>query len=100
MLQPMLWLMYWLNYLDRNAIALARLNDLEEDLNLSSTGKTSRQRRDTHPESIVNKITLTRCCRVSNMCIYLVCGIHSWTDTVKYVPDPDTTIPIYGEPTT
>lgn len=33
----MLWSMYWLNYLDRNAIALARLNDLEEDLNLSST---------------------------------------------------------------
>jgi len=28
---------YRLNYLDRNAIALARLNDLEEDLNLSST---------------------------------------------------------------
>jgi len=26
--------MYWLNYLDRNAIALARLNDLEEDLDL------------------------------------------------------------------
>ena len=35
--QPMLWSMYWLNYLDRNAIALARLNDLEEDLSLSST---------------------------------------------------------------
>lgn len=34
----MLWIMFWLNYLDRNAIALARLNDLEEDLNLSSTG--------------------------------------------------------------
>lgn len=32
--------MYWLNYLDRNAIALARLNDLEEDLNLSSTRKS------------------------------------------------------------
>jgi hypothetical protein len=29
--------MYWLNYLDRNAIALARLNDLEEDLNLTPT---------------------------------------------------------------
>jgi MFS family permease len=28
--------MYWLNYLDRNAIALARINDLEEDLNLTS----------------------------------------------------------------
>lgn len=37
-LQPMLWSMYWLNYLDRNAIALARLNDLEEDLNLKGTG--------------------------------------------------------------
>lgn len=38
-IMPMLWSMYWLNYLDRNAIALARLNDLEEDLNLSSTRK-------------------------------------------------------------
>ncbi|KAJ4390598.1 hypothetical protein N0V93_004194 [Gnomoniopsis smithogilvyi] len=36
-IMPMLWSMYWLNYLDRNAIALARINDLEEDLNLSST---------------------------------------------------------------
>lgn len=29
--------MYWLNYLDRNAIALARLDGMEEDLNLTST---------------------------------------------------------------
>ncbi|KAK6329941.1 hypothetical protein TWF718_003368 [Orbilia javanica] len=36
-IMPMLWSMYWLNYLDRNAIALARLNDLEKDLNLNST---------------------------------------------------------------
>ncbi|KAF5969175.1 hypothetical protein FBULB1_10368 [Fusarium bulbicola] len=36
-MMPMLWSMYWLNYLDRNAIALARLNDLEEDLNLKGT---------------------------------------------------------------
>jgi MFS family permease len=36
-IMPTLWIMYWLNYLDRNAIALARLNDLEEDLNLTST---------------------------------------------------------------
>ncbi|EON66851.1 hypothetical protein W97_06253 [Coniosporium apollinis CBS 100218] len=36
-IMPMLWSMYWLNYLDRNAIALARLDDLEEDLGLSST---------------------------------------------------------------
>jgi hypothetical protein len=40
-IMPMLWGMYWLNYLDRNAIALARLNDLEEDLNLTPT-RTSR----------------------------------------------------------
>lgn len=30
----MLWLMYWLNYLDRNAITLARLNGFEDDLGL------------------------------------------------------------------
>lgn len=34
---PTLWGMYWLNYLDRNAIALARLNDLEKDLNLKGS---------------------------------------------------------------
>ncbi|CAI6341921.1 unnamed protein product [Periconia digitata] len=39
-IMPMLWSMYWLNYLDRNAIALARINDLEEDLNLTSTQYT------------------------------------------------------------
>lgn len=36
-IMPMLWAMYWLNYLDRNAIALARLNDLEADLNLTES---------------------------------------------------------------
>ncbi|OAL46138.1 major facilitator superfamily transporter [Pyrenochaeta sp. DS3sAY3a] len=36
-IMPILWFMYWLNYLDRNAIALARLNGLEKDLNLSSS---------------------------------------------------------------
>ncbi|PVH86174.1 MFS general substrate transporter [Cadophora sp. DSE1049] len=36
-IMPMLWSMYWLNYLDRNAIALARLNRLEEELNLKGT---------------------------------------------------------------
>lgn len=36
-IMPMLWSMYWLNYLDRNAIALARLDDLEKDLKLSSS---------------------------------------------------------------
>jgi hypothetical protein len=29
--------MYWLNYLDRNAIALAQLNKLEDDLGLEGT---------------------------------------------------------------
>lgn len=36
-IMPMLWSMYWLNYLDRNAIALARLNHLEKDLKLTGT---------------------------------------------------------------
>ena len=36
-IMPMLWLMYWLNYLDRNAITLAKLNTLEEDTNITST---------------------------------------------------------------
>lgn len=34
---PRLWLMYWLNYLDRNAIALARLSSLEIDTNLTGS---------------------------------------------------------------
>jgi len=29
--------MYWLNYLDRNAIALSKLNGIQEDLNLSGS---------------------------------------------------------------
>ncbi|KAM0325044.1 hypothetical protein ACHAQA_007581 [Verticillium albo-atrum] len=36
-IMPTLWLMFWLNYLDRNAIAVARLNDLEVDLNLKGS---------------------------------------------------------------
>lgn len=32
---PVLWLMYWFNYLDRNAITVAVLDDLETELNLS-----------------------------------------------------------------
>ncbi|KAF2876434.1 MFS transporter [Massariosphaeria phaeospora] len=36
-IMPMLWSMYWLNYLDRNAIALARINDIEEDLGITDT---------------------------------------------------------------
>ena len=33
---PTLWIMYWLNYLDRNAITVARLDGMEDELNLSS----------------------------------------------------------------
>lgn len=35
--QPMLWLMYLFNFLDRNALINARLNNLEEDLGLERT---------------------------------------------------------------
>jgi len=33
-IMPTLWAMYFMNYLDRSAIANARLNDLEDDLGL------------------------------------------------------------------
>ena len=33
-LMPMVWVLYMFNYLDRNNIAQARLDDLEEDLGL------------------------------------------------------------------
>ncbi|KAI6750852.1 hypothetical protein HG530_014302 [Fusarium avenaceum] len=36
-IMPTLWVMYWLNYLDRNAITLARLNGFEEDLGLKGS---------------------------------------------------------------
>ncbi|PVH77803.1 major facilitator superfamily transporter [Cadophora sp. DSE1049] len=36
-IMPIIWLMFWLNYLDRNAIALAKLDDVDEDLGLSPT---------------------------------------------------------------
>lgn len=37
MILPLLWVIYWLNYLDRNAITVARLDDMERELNLTST---------------------------------------------------------------
>lgn len=36
-IMPTLWAMYWLNFLDRNAIALARLDGLEAELGLSDS---------------------------------------------------------------
>jgi len=33
--------MYWLNYLDRNAIALAKLDNIDKDLNLTATRMSS-----------------------------------------------------------
>lgn len=35
--QPVLWLMYFFNFLDRNAIANGKLNGLAEDLKLKGT---------------------------------------------------------------
>jgi hypothetical protein len=33
--------MYWLNYLDRNAIALAKLDNIDKDLGLTPTRKST-----------------------------------------------------------
>lgn len=35
--QPMLWIMYFFNFLDRNALVNAKLNSLEKDLGLKGT---------------------------------------------------------------
>lgn len=86
----MLWSMYWLNSLDRNAIALARLNDLEEDLGLSSTRKsnfTEFLRRA--------KLTLMPS-RVPNLCQHSLCGVPSWPNSKQYVLDAHTPKPIHG----
>jgi hypothetical protein len=36
-IMPTLWAMYFMNYLDRNAIANARLNNIEDDLGLKGS---------------------------------------------------------------
>ncbi|KAK1625156.1 major facilitator superfamily domain-containing protein [Colletotrichum phormii] len=36
-LMPMLWLMYFLNFLDRNALVNSKLNNLDKDLNLKGS---------------------------------------------------------------
>ncbi|KAH8601861.1 major facilitator superfamily domain-containing protein [Bisporella sp. PMI_857] len=36
-IMPTIWIMYWLNYLDRNAIALAKLDNIDKDLGLTAT---------------------------------------------------------------
>ena len=36
-IMPTLWAMYFMNYLDRNAIANARLNNIENDLGLKGS---------------------------------------------------------------
>ena len=43
----MIWVMYWLNYLDRNAITLARLDDMEGDLGITETRELKLCRRST-----------------------------------------------------
>ena len=82
-IMPMLWSMYWLNYLDRNAIALARINYLEEDLNLTST------RESLHAVSYVHKyVKLTRHYhRVPDMCQHLVRRVLAWRHSKQHVFD-------------
>ncbi|KAK5700782.1 hypothetical protein LTR97_005299 [Elasticomyces elasticus] len=50
-IMPMLWSMYWLNYLDRNAIALARLSTLEDDLKLTGPFQHAHH---SHPAFVVH----------------------------------------------
>lgn len=92
--QPMLWSMYWLNYLDRNAIALARLNDLEEDLNLTSTRML--------PAAFTIFIKFAKnntkiiSLRVSNLCLYSIRWLHHWSGPVQHVSHPHSPESLHG----
>jgi hypothetical protein len=79
--------MYWLNYLDRNAIALARLNDLEEDLNLDST----------QYQTCVSILFIGYLLgQVSNILVRTACEtftdlVHQHLDPLQHVLDTDAT---------
>jgi hypothetical protein len=90
--------MYWLNYLDRNAIALARLNDLEEDLNLTGT-RTSININQHHITTLpVGQADLPKLtfCRVPDLCFHLVRWLHPWPSAQQHVPHQDPTQPLHG----
>lgn len=58
--------MYFLNYVDRNAIAQARLNDLEEDLGLkgSDFNTAVSMYGPSSPSHRILNVELTLCCLV------------------------------------
>lgn len=84
----MLWSMYWLNYLDRNAIALARINTLEEDLNL----KEGSSRKFT----VSSHILQLTCQRVPNLRVNPLRRLHPRTDPLEHVPHPHAPQPVHG----
>jgi hypothetical protein len=88
-IMPMLWSMYWLNYLDRNAIALARLNDLEEDLNLDSTRMLTQLLR------LLQKIP-KMCIRISDLRQHPLCRLPPWSNSQQYVFNTNSPKPVHG----
>lgn len=96
-LQPMLWSMYWLNYLDRNAIALARLNDLEEDLNLTSTGIAATP--GPKCSSFVMEYAYTRVFffRIPNLCIHSLRRLHHRTSAIQHVSHTHSPKSLHGK---
>lgn len=91
-IMPMLWSMYWLNYLDRNAIALARLNDLEEDLNLTSTRKLY---FPTLASQFLNLITI-QLFRIPNMRLHPLLRLPYRWHSFQHVLDPHTPFSLHG----
>lgn len=90
----MLFFMYFLNYLDRNAIALARLNDLEEDLNLTPVRKLS-TRAQGAPKVSNKSLTGSR---VSDLRVHPVCRLHPRRGTLQHVPHSHQTQSLHGIP--
>lgn len=87
--QPMIWAMYWLNYLDRNAITLARLDDMEGDLGITETreSKLCRWRK------VVCQLTTLR---ISDLCEHSLRRLHSRTGPFQHAPYPRTTLLVHG----
>jgi len=66
--------MYWLNYLDRNAIALAKLDKIDKDLGLTPTRKWQKM-------SFRNSAILIVWHRILDLCVHSICRVSNIFET-------------------
>ncbi|EMR70335.1 putative mfs transporter protein [Eutypa lata UCREL1] len=63
-IMPTLCVMYFLNYVDRNAIAQARLNGLEDDLNMTGSEFNTTVSISTQEQQVASRIALLYCAQI------------------------------------